>query len=239
MKMPAVLFLSFALLLLTGCGQGDDYYGHDPCSYKSFEQQGDVIAFLGLDTANQNWVPEIFGNTNVKFKKVNSTAEITYIRSVIDRPYYTVLVRNRITRDSACKRDVYTRDYANCNFESFRYIGSPDAKLELGVKRTVVPGPYVIGTVFDSLNFYKSYEVLKVNFSNLEFSFNPRTFTNSQTQLFHPTITFENVTYDSVYELFKPYSDTTYIIPQGVYYSCKEGVVGMYLTNKSEVWYKK
>ncbi|OYU96133.1 MAG: hypothetical protein CFE21_06900 [Bacteroidetes bacterium B1(2017)] len=241
MKKRAAIFLSFTLLLLAGCGQGDDgcCYDYDPCSYKSFDRKGDAIAYLGLDTANQNWVPEFIGSATIPFKKVNSTAEISYLRSGFDRPYYTINVRNRITRDSACKRDVYTRDYANCSFESFKYTGSPGAKLELSVKRLVVPGPYVMGTVFDSINFYKSYEVLKVTFSNLEFSFNPRNFVNTQTQIFHPSITFENVRYDSVYELLKPNADTTYIIPQGIYYSCKEGVVGMYLTNKAEVWYKK
>ncbi len=240
MKKTQLLWIAWVVLMIAGCGGGDDYYPeYNPCYSKIFDKQGKAIAFLGLNDTNRNWIPEIVGSKNIAFKKLNMNAEITYLRTVVDRPYYTVNVRTTTTYDSACKSNVYTRDFANCVYELFGYGGSPGAKLDMSVMRKALPGSFKLGPVFDSVNFYQSSEVLRLTFANLEFLLNPRTFVNSQTQTFHSSITFENVTYDSVYEMWKPASDTTYIIPQGIYYSCKEGIIGMYLTNKAEVWYKK
>ncbi len=230
------------MLFTSACyGGGDDccYESNNPCYYKDFEIEGKSIAFLDLDPANRYWVPPIIGSGNIKFKKVNALAEITYFRSAITRTYTKLNVRTSAVYDSTCKRNVYTRDYANCVYETFSYSGSPGAKLDLSVTRKATPGPYKVGEIFDSINFYQSSDLLHLNFANLQFLLNPKTFVNSESQKFHPSITFENIAYDSVYELWKPYTDTTYIIPQGIYYSCKVGIIGMYLTNKVEVWYKK
>jgi hypothetical protein len=242
MKTILLPLLVIVMLFTSACyGGGDDccYQRDNPCYNKDFDIDGKAIAFIGLSDANRYWIPKIVGSQNITFKKLNTNAEMTYLRTIVDRPYYKVNVRTTTVYDSTCSRDIYTRDYANCVYELFGYGGSPGAKLDMSVMRKVLPGPFKPGPVFDSVNFYQSSEILRLGFANLEFLFNPNTFVSSETQKFHPSISFENVTYDSVYELWKPYADTSYIIPQGVYYSCKEGIIGMYLTNKVEVWYKK
>ncbi len=174
-------------------------------------------------------------NTNITFVKLqNGVTMNSAVSSMLNRTDKIDLIRK--TSQGYCGSQT-CYDYGMKGTTYIKYTSSLAAFFDFTVERTKPFVTYQDSN--DSTRFYVGNEILYINWNRKAFQVFPHRFIDTLQQKVHLQKYLGVQWHDSVFEIAYPLADTSLLLPQGIFYSLKEGLLGFYLTNNAELWYKK
>lgn len=218
------LTLFIVLLLSYSCS--DDYGDSGPCGPGGVSQpyyNGKSYGFANLDSTN-NWIPN---NLSSSIEFVNKNNKVfTYSVTPRTKQSYKQDLYARYIESPCPSYSHYYYDYFTTEKEFVNYNSQFSSSLNIQVKR------YKNTTGADSLNLTSLPDKLDIIIGNKTFNLNPNIYTNVGEQSF--LLNYKG--YDSVFLVNKTLLDSSFIIPQGFYYTKTKGIIGFYFTNHTEEW---
>lgn len=237
-------FWLLCIAVVVGCGySGDDggYYNNDPCSYSNFsrERTGKELIHLHLDSSLSGVLPLQYRNTTTVFENPANKAQMSLLLSGPFASFEKKWAFSRSDTDLRCGPFKWN-DFGTLDAEDVKYSGSYNGIYDLKIQRYLVNGEFHnTEKYFDSIGFAKSFQLERIYWMSYILPFNLKDTSLKASQVFHPTIQLGNKSYDSIFELKRTNVNENLIEPHGLYYAPKHGVVGFYLTNHQEEWFKK
>jgi hypothetical protein len=220
--MQKLLYTSFVLLFVScyvnsgdsgPCGPGG--YGRPTYTEKSY-------GVAKLDTNNNNWLPDTLPSV-AEFINQNNKIFVYNLYPKQIQQYRQDLYRK--SASNQCQSVTYF-DYFRAESQRIEYLCQYSNSLNIQLVR------YKNTSNVDSLNIEKLNDVFDIIIGNKTFRLEPDVFNNFGEQRFYNR--YKN--FDSVFNIDRPQADSGFIVPQGLYYSKKKGIIGFYFTNHVEEW---
>ncbi len=216
--------LFFFILLIYSCSEPQSG-GNGPCETFNYSQQNykaKSYGFAGLDS-NNKWIPNNIPSS-IEFVNKNNKIFTYSVSPLIKQSYKQNLYEREI--ESPCPYKYSYYDYFTNENENLTYSSLFSSSLNIQLKR------YKNTTGIDSLNLTTLPDKMDVIIGDKTFSLNPKIYTNVGEQSF--LVKYKN--YDSVFLVNRTLLDSSFIIPQGFYYTKTKGIIGFYFTNHTEEW---